>query len=124
VRADVPLLVGRDVSESALALVRKSVTRAGLGVRLALGALSDAEEPAAGAIVTNPPYGRRLERPAELARDLGRLVDRHPASYLAFLMAEEQPLGHTRRRPQAPRELFNGDIRCVLRSWAPLRVAE
>lgn len=121
VRSEVPLLVGRDVSEPALALVRKSATRAGLGVRLALGGLAAAEEPAAGAIVANPPYGRRLERPAELARDLSRLVDRHPAAAVAFLMAEEQPMGHTRRRPQAPRELFNGDIRCVLRSWAPLR---
>jgi putative N6-adenine-specific DNA methylase len=122
-RAEVPPLVGRDVSESALALVQKSAARAGLGVRLALGALADAEEPAAGAIVANPPYGRRLERPAELARDLARLVERHPAAELAFLMAEEQPIGHTRRRPRPPRELFNGDIRCVLRSWAPLGAA-
>jgi putative N6-adenine-specific DNA methylase len=120
-RSEVPLLVGRDVSEPALALVRKSATRAGLGVRLSLGALADAEEQSAGAIVANPPYGRRLERPAELARDLARLVDRHPAAAIAFLMAEEQPIGHTRRRPRPPRELFNGDIACVLRSWEPLR---
>ena len=121
VLADVPLLAGRDVSEPALALVRKSAARAGFGVRVALGALADAEEPSAGAIVANPPYGRRLERPAELARDLSRLVDRQPSAHVAFLMAEEQPIGHTRRRPQAPRELFNGDIRCVLRCWSPFQ---
>jgi putative N6-adenine-specific DNA methylase len=120
VRAEVPPLAGRDVSEAALGLVRKSAGRAGLAVRLEHGSLADATEPAAGAIVLNPPYGKRLERPGELARDLARLVDRHPAAHLALLMAEDQPIGHTRRRPAPPRSLFNGDIACVLRTWTPL----
>jgi putative N6-adenine-specific DNA methylase len=119
VRAHVPPLRGRDVSDAALALVRTAGSRAGLDVRLELGALAEADEPAAGAVVANPPYGRRLERPAELARDLARLVDRHPNARVALLMAEDQPIARTRRRPEPPRELFNGDIACVLRAWAP-----
>jgi putative N6-adenine-specific DNA methylase len=121
VRSDVPPLAGRDVSEAALALVRKAAGRARLDVRLEQGALADANEPGAAAFVLNPPYGRRLERPAELARDLARLVDRHPAAHVALLLAEEQPIGRTRRRPEPPRSLFNGDIACALRLWAPVR---
>ena len=118
--ADAPPLIGRDISEEALVLARKSASLAGVGLRLELGALGDADEPSAGAVVANPPYGKRLTRPAELARELAHLVDRYPDAKVAFLMAEDQPIGHTRRRPEPPRSLYNGDIACVLRSWGAL----
>jgi 23S rRNA G2445 N2-methylase RlmL len=117
IKTEVPELVGRDISEGALATAREAAKRAGVTVELTQGSLADTEYPTAGAIVANPPYGKRLERPAELARDLARLVDRHMDSKLALLMAEDQPIGHTRRRPEPPRSLYNGDIACVVRTW-------
>jgi putative N6-adenine-specific DNA methylase len=120
VRTDVPPLSGGDVSEAALVQARQAARSAGLDLRLAVGPLEATKSTDAGAIVANPPYGKRLERPAELARDLGRLVDRHPYSRVGFLLAEEQPIAHTRRRPVPPRQLFNGDIACVFRAWDAL----
>jgi putative N6-adenine-specific DNA methylase len=117
--ATMPTLIGRDVSDAALTLARQTAARAKLDVRFELGALGDAEIADAGAIVANPPYGKRLARPAELGRDLARLVDRHQQAHVALLLAEDQPLARTHRRPDPPRSLFNGDIPCVLRSWSP-----
>ena len=57
-------------------------------------------------------------RSNQCLEDLARLVDRHMDANVALLMAEDQPIGHTRRRPEPPRQLFNGDIACVVRTWA------
>jgi putative N6-adenine-specific DNA methylase len=124
VREDVPLLVGSDISEAAIVQARQAAKRSGLELRLSLGPLSEVKALDAGVVVANPPYGRRLTRPAELARDLSRLVDRHPDSRVALLMAEDQQILRTRRRPAPPRSLFNGDIACVLRSWEPVPSGE
>jgi 23S rRNA G2445 N2-methylase RlmL len=118
IRSEGPLLVGRDISESALSQARESARRAGVTLELSAGSLADAAHASAGAVVVNPPYGKRLARPAELSRDLARLVDRQQDSNVALLMAEDQPIGHTRRRPEPPRSLFNGDIACVVRTWS------
>jgi len=124
VRPETPLLVGCDISEAALALARRSAERAGVHLELSPGSLADAQRDDAGGLVVNPPYGKRLARPAELARELAKLVDRHPDAAVALIMAEDQPLGRTRRRPEPPRSLYNGDIACVLRSWPRLAAAQ
>jgi 23S rRNA G2445 N2-methylase RlmL len=110
-------LFGRDASPEALALARSSLRRAGLTAALEVGALRDASFETAGAIVANPPYGKRLERSDDLARELARLVDRHQDAHVALLLASEQPIGRTHRRPAPPREVFNGNLSCVVRSW-------
>lgn len=122
--AEAPPLAGRDISEAALSLARESARRAGVTLELTAGPLADAEHTSAGAVVVNPPYGKRLERPAELGRELARLVDRQQDSSVALLMAEDQPIGHTRRRPEPPRPLYNGDIACIVRTWAVRRAPE
>ena len=71
------------------------------------------------AVVANPPYRKRLERAHDLPRDLARLVDRHPTSHVGLLMSADQPIGRTRRKPEPLREVFNGNIECVVRVWAP-----
>ncbi|HEX6271932.1 MAG TPA: RNA methyltransferase, partial [Polyangiaceae bacterium] len=117
IRAPVPPILARDASDRALKLARGAARSAGVDVTLEVGPLADFEHAAAGAIVSNPPYGKRLERALDLPRDLARLVDRHPSARVALLMAADQTLGRTRRKPEAPRQVFNGNIECVVRVW-------
>ncbi len=118
-----PPILGRDVSSAALEQADAMSRRAGVALHLTSSPLAELDDPTLGAIVANPPYGHRLERPGELARELARLVDRHPDTAVALLLAEEQPIQHTRRRPAPPRSVFNGDIPCVVRLW-PSKSAE
>jgi putative N6-adenine-specific DNA methylase len=119
VRDAIPPVLGRDASERALVLARTAARNAKVDVAFEVGPLSDFESPAASAVVSNPPYGKRLERALDLPRELARLVDRHPTSHVALLMAADQPIGRTRRKPEPPREVFNGNIECVVRAWGP-----
>jgi putative N6-adenine-specific DNA methylase len=112
-----PPILGRDVSLPALQQAEAMANRAGVPLHLSSSTLADLDDRTLGAIVANPPYGHRLERGAELGRELARLVDRHPDTNVALLLAEEQPLHRTRRRPAPPRRVFNGDIACVVRVW-------
>lgn len=121
VRAEIPPIFGRDASERTLKLAKGSARSANVEVSLSVGSLADFEHASAGAIVSNPPYGKRLERALDLPRDLARLVDRHPDARVALLLAAEQPLGRTRRKPEPPREVFNGNIACVVRVWGTKR---
>jgi putative N6-adenine-specific DNA methylase len=119
VNPEVPQLVGRDASAEAVAQAKAAAERASLPLDVAVQELGEhVTFETAGTIVANPPYGRRLERSSELARELARLVDRHQQSRVALLMASDQPMGHTHRRPEPLREVFNGNIACVVRSWA------
>ena len=34
-------------------------------------------------------------------------------------MADDQAIGRTRRKPEPPRDVFNGNIACVVRVWPP-----
>jgi 23S rRNA G2445 N2-methylase RlmL len=115
----IPPVLGRDASERALTLARTAARNAKVDVAFEVGPLADFESPAAGAVVSNPPYGKRLERALDLQRELARLVDRHPTSHVALLMAADQPIGRTRRKPEPPRDVFNGNIECVVRAWGP-----
>lgn len=116
----VPPVLGRDVDRESLDKAKKNAARAKVKVTLELGSLREFERRGPGAIATNPPYGRRLNASAELGRELGRLVDRHPEQHVALLMAAGQPLGRTRRAPDSVRAVFNGDIECQVRVYAPL----
>src|SRR5262245_13968496 len=108
-----PPVLGRDASERALTLARTAAGNAKVDVAFEVGPLADLESPSAGAVVSNPPYGKRLESALDLPRELARLVDRHVDSHVALLMAADQPIGRTRRKPEPPRDVFNRNIDCV-----------
>jgi 23S rRNA G2445 N2-methylase RlmL len=71
----------------------------------------------AGTLVTNPPYGRRLERGPRLERELARLVDDHPDWNAALLLPADDNQTRTHRRPTQVRQVFNGDIACDVRIY-------
>jgi putative N6-adenine-specific DNA methylase len=114
-----PPIFGSDASLEAIDLSRSAASRAGVTLDLRVAPLASLDNPSLAVIVANPPYGRRVTRPADLARDLGRMIDRHADATVTLLVAEDQQIGRTRRRPESPRPVFNGDIPCLVRTWRP-----
>jgi putative N6-adenine-specific DNA methylase len=117
VRREVPPIAGSDVSAVAIEQARSMAERAGVSLELDTAPISTVEDPTVAVFVANPPYGRRVARPPELSKDLSRLVDRHPDATVTLLLAEGDELGRTRRRPESPRPVFNGNIPCLVRTW-------
>lgn len=114
-----PELFGSDTERDVLDRASRSAERAGVDISLMWQELRDyPAKSSPGALVSNPPYGRRLERGVNLPRELAALIDQHPASQVALLMAADQPMARTERRPEPLHRLWNGDIECVVRRYA------
>jgi 23S rRNA G2445 N2-methylase RlmL len=118
-RREAPRIFGSDASPEAVEAARASARRAQVDLELSLCALCDFELPnTPGTLVTNPPYGHRIERNAALPRELSQLIDAHPDWRAALLLAEDDQATRTHRRPDQVRQVFNGDIDCVVRTYA------
>ncbi len=120
-------ILGYDADAEAIAAAEQNLSRAGLGSRVRLetrplSALAAATEPG-GLVVTNPPYGERLEKHqalAELYRELGDTLRSNFAGYqAAILAAESAPVAALGIRPQRTHRVFNGPIRCRLMRYIP-----
>jgi putative N6-adenine-specific DNA methylase len=115
-----PLIEGSDIDATVLDSARENAARAGVRLTLSQRSMVDVRpSQGGGLLVANPPYGERLGTNADLPRQLARLVDRFPDDYVGLLMATEQNLVRTRRKPRMF-SLFNGDIACTLRCYAPI----
>jgi putative N6-adenine-specific DNA methylase len=113
-----PPIFARDVDERAIAVTRDNARQA--GARLALACRSVAElGPLAppGYVVTNPPYGERLDHAPDLYEAMGRSfrrLDGHVISVLAGGPAMARAIG---LRPDRAHTLFNGDLECRLLTY-------
>ena len=129
------LVLGSDADARSLGLARANARSLGLeGIRFERRPLAELRPPEGptGIVVTNPPYGERLEsvdRAAEIYRELGDVLRRHMLGWNAFVLA---PLGPLTRslglRPSARHIVFNGPIECrvlevAIAATAPARVA-
>src|SRR5690606_22269279 len=99
VRTDVPEIVGADRSEDAIASARENAARAGVAPTLVCAPVSELDLGAqiasdAGALVTDPPHGRRLDTGdlTPLYRALGRRVAELPAAWRVALYAADRRL--------------------------------
>jgi 23S rRNA G2445 N2-methylase RlmL len=92
-------VLGRDVSAAALDAARANAHRAGAEhwVRFEEGDARDLEAPDSW-IVTNPPYGERLEDPEAAARLLGAFVHRVKHHAAGSRLALVVPRGHLEKR--------------------------
>ncbi len=105
-----------DVDPRMIELTRRSARRAGVIVRTRVAALRDVDVPIdrPGWVITNPPYGERLQRDDALPRDLAALLAHLPGWSLAVIWAGEDPTRLVRGDRRPPHELFNGDLRAML----------
>jgi len=110
-----PPVMASDVDSLAVERTRSNARRAGVDLVVERRDVRDLEPTgAAGAVVTNPPYGERLEHDdglyGDLARSLGRMRG-HTAALLAGSPAISRAM---RRKPQRWWILHNGPIECRL----------
>ncbi|HEU4537332.1 MAG TPA: RNA methyltransferase, partial [Polyangiaceae bacterium] len=109
----VPL--GSDADPRALEAARHNASLAGVRVRLErrpLAALAPGDPP--GFVVTNPPYGQRLDLPPSLVPELRAATRRLAGHRLALLSFGPELEAAVGRRPDATHELYNGDLLCKL----------
>jgi len=68
-------------------------------------------------VVTNPPYGVRLEGGQELARRIGEALRKFERSKIVVLSPDPIWLSALGSRPQMEHTLFNGNIECRAFGW-------
>jgi 23S rRNA (guanine2445-N2)-methyltransferase / 23S rRNA (guanine2069-N7)-methyltransferase len=117
--AKLPPVLGSDSDPAAVAIAEGCARRAGLASAVELGVrdVADVAPPegaAPGLVVTNPPYGRRLEGADDLPglyALLGERLREGFSGWKAALLTAEPDLGRaTRLRAHKAYTLFNGAV--------------
>ena len=121
-RGEMPPLFGGDISPRAIEIARYHAKRAGVDkdIRFACADMRTfASEEKYGVIISNPPYGERLEAESDLFplyRDFSRTFRRLPdwsCTFLTSYAGAERVFG----RPDKRRKLYNANIECCLYSY-------
>ncbi|MFT3767464.1 MAG: THUMP domain-containing protein [Minicystis sp.] len=115
IKSEQPHIVGSDVDLGALSIARENAAAAGVNVtfrRASVRDLGPTKPP--GVVVTNPPYGERLEVPEEVYLDLGRAIGRLAGHRVSILAGAPSIVQHVRVRPSKSLVVYNGDIECRL----------
>jgi putative N6-adenine-specific DNA methylase len=114
-------IYGSDKSGATLELARQNLRAAGLSdvVHVKQMDILDGGPPAgSGILVTNPPYGERLDDPEQLALFYPRLGDalkRRFAGWTAYILSADQRLPKlVRLQASARTPLYNGALECRL----------
>lgn len=119
-----PPLLGSDTDPRALEQTRANALQAGLKVTLSALPVARIEPQAAsGLLLINPPYGQRLDRSAEIDRDVDRVLSRFASQERAVIVPVDYP---SRLRPSRRLAVYNGPIECELRGYdaiAPRRIS-
>jgi putative N6-adenine-specific DNA methylase len=115
IRKECPPIRGCDIDLGALSIARENAAAAGVTVSFRRASVRDlAPTTPPGVVVTNPPYGERLEVPEEVFFDLGRAVGRLSGHRVAILAGAPSVVQHIRVRPEKSLVVYNGDIECRL----------
>ncbi|APR81752.1 23S rRNA (guanine-N-2-) -methyltransferase rlmL [Minicystis rosea] len=118
IRSEQPPIVGSDVDLGALSVARENAAAAGVNVTFRRASIRDlAPLSPPGIMVTNPPYGERLEAPDELFVDLARAIARLRGHRAVILAGAPSIVQHVRTRPSKSLVVYNGDIECRLLTY-------
>lgn len=113
------LVRASDIDPRAVDWARENAARAGVQIEIERKGLRDlgAGEPGSF-IVTNPPYGERLDAPADVYRELARTVERTRSHTIAILAGAAE-IARVLPPPDRWWILYNGDIECRLLVYSP-----
>lgn len=107
-----------DIDPRAVDLTRQNAARAGVALDVERKPLRDLTAPDSGFVVTNPPYGERLEASSGLYQELAQSLARLPSQTLAILAGAPE-IGRVLRPPDRWWILYNGPIECRLLVYSP-----
>jgi 23S rRNA G2445 N2-methylase RlmL len=113
-----PQVLAFDVDSHAVALTRKLAQRAGVHIRcdrLDVREFLGTDPP--GHVVTNPPYGIRIERGEGFDRELGAALSRLSGHRVSVICQDRELEDAIRAKPVQEHALWNGDLECRLFSW-------
>jgi len=111
-------IVGSDRSYKAVEIARQNLKEANLQNHITLfhNSIEKQIPPKAGGImITNPPYGERLEvsDQIELYKKIGDSLKKNYAGYSAWLISSDfNALKHVGLRPSRKIALYNGQLEC------------
>ncbi|HEX5660966.1 MAG TPA: THUMP domain-containing protein, partial [Polyangiales bacterium] len=113
-----PEVLALDVDGNAVALTRKLAKLAGVDLRCERLDVRDfvGTDPP-GHIVTNPPYGIRLERDESFDQELGAALSRLSGHRVSVICQDRELEDSIRAKPTQEHALWNGDLECRLFSW-------
>jgi 23S rRNA G2445 N2-methylase RlmL len=116
--SECPPILAQDVDERVLGLARSNAARAGVQIELARAdARRIAARPGPVWLVTNPPYGERIEGAPGLDLELARAF-RALRGYRVCVLARDRALPRAmQRRPILEHPLWNGPLECRLCCW-------
>lgn len=116
-----PAIEGTDVDPNVLDLARENAGAAGSKASFRVLPLSSFRPPSGARVLTNPPYGERLEADERLFREMGEVfsaLSGRNVDILAGTPAIERAL---RMRPIKSIPVWNGPIECRLLCYEPGR---
>lgn len=115
-----PEVVARDIDPLARERTLANARAAGVTIRVEYGDVRTMNpEPDLGFIVSNPPYGKRLEGSPELYRAIALSLERCQKSTVAILAGHADLARAWSRRPDRYWLLFNGALECELLLFLP-----
>jgi len=117
-------ILGWDVDRQAISISKTNAKNAHVANNIAFSvkdftAISAEDVPSGvGCIVTDPPYGLRMESTHgihELYRDLGRVMNTlFPDWYVSILCGDKELLSYVDMKPDRTNSLYNGPLDCQL----------
>jgi len=115
IKPEAPFIAGSDISPKAIETAKQNAKAAGVRLFFSRADVADVEptEPP-GTIVTNPPYGERLEGGEELYRNMARAFSRLSGHRIAILAGTPAIARAMRMEPALEHALWNGPIECRL----------
>jgi putative N6-adenine-specific DNA methylase len=112
---DVPRVTASDVDARMVDVARANARKAGVAIDFAVRDVRDlAPTDPPGFVVTNPPYGARLDADRALWRDMARAFARMRGHTIALLAGTPEIARAMRGEPTRWLALYNGAIECRL----------
>ena len=117
-REHAPPIIASDRDPAVVAQARANAERAGVAIELRRADVRALEREHGRAwLVTNPPYGERLEQDPNFMPELAAVLERLHGYRVCVLAGDRSLLRAMRARPRLEHALWNGPLECRLLGW-------